>query len=81
MMHGFGFGFGWGGFLLMILFWGVLIAAAVAVVRALFSGVSPKKPTDPSRDENALEILNRRYASGEVSRDEYETIRQDLKTS
>lgn len=81
MMHGFGFGLGWGGFLLMILFWGLLIFAAVAVVKALFSRGSDSQRTDSDREEKALEILNKRYASGEVSRDEYETIKQDLRGS
>ena len=81
MMHGFGFGFGWPGFLLMILIWALLIAGAVGVVKVLFSSGSGNKTANSFRDENALEILNRRYASGEVSREEYASIKQDLMKS
>lgn len=76
MMHW--FGFGWGGFLVMILVWGVLIAAAVALVRALFTGGGTSQGAGLTREENALDILNKRYAKGEVSREEYEMIKRDL---
>jgi len=76
MMHW--FGFGWSGFLVMILIWGLLIAAAVALVKALFSWGSSSQGTRLSREEDSLEILKKRYARGEVSRDEYELIKGDL---
>ncbi len=77
MMHG--FGYGWGGFLFMILLWGLLIVAVVGLVKVLFSGGNVRKTKDFPEDEDALAILNRRYAGGEVSREEYETIKKDLK--
>lgn len=76
MMHGFGFGIGGG--LLMLLFWGLLIVGAVWVIRSLFSGGSNSSFRQSEREESAKEILDRRYASGEINRDEYETMKGDL---
>jgi putative membrane protein len=76
MMHGFGFGYG--GWLVMILFWGLLIVGAVWLIRSLFSGGNYSSFRRSDREESAKEILDRRYASGEISREDYETMKQDL---
>ena len=63
---------GFGG-VFMILFWALIILGIVALGRWLFSstgsGDSGKRP---------LEILQQRYARGEIDRDQYERMRQDL---
>jgi putative membrane protein len=76
MMHW--FGFGWSGFLVMVLVWGLLIAAAVALVKALFSGGTANKEIGLHQGDQALDILKQRYARGEINQKEYETIKQDL---
>ena len=83
-MHG--FGFGWGGMifggLLMLLFWGVVIALVVFAVRALTrsgSGRTTPSAGSPTQTrDQALEILRERYARGEISKDEFNSMRQDL---
>ncbi len=83
-MHG--FGFGWGGMILgglmMLLFWGVIIALIVLALRALSRSGSGRTtpPAGPSGQagDQALEILRERYARGEITKDEYTTMRQDL---
>ncbi len=66
---------GWGtaifGTLMMLVFWGAVIAAIVLVVRAL-SG-----PRAASGD-GALEALRHRLAAGEISPEEFERIRKVL---
>ena len=79
MMHW--FGFGWAGILFMVLVWGLLIAAAVALVKVLFSGGSANQGAGPQSKEHAMEILKQRYARGEISREEFELIKQDLNRS
>ncbi len=83
-MHG--FGFGWGGMifggLLTLLFWVVVIALVVFAVRALSRSGSgratpPAGSPGPAPDQ-ALEILRERYARGEITKDEYTSMRQDL---
>ena len=69
-MGGYGMmGFG-GGWIVMLLFWGVLIWLVVMLVGAAQSG---KKDDDPST------ILKRRYASGEISKKQYEELKKELK--
>jgi putative membrane protein len=77
-------GFGWGGWLLgglmMLLFWGGIIALVFFSIRAI-SGSSNRTATRQSNNgENALNIVKMRYARGELSKEEYETIRSDLET-
>jgi putative membrane protein len=71
-MHAFG-----GGLVLLVLLG--LIGGAVAL---LLTGTARRKERTGDRtaeDEPArLDILKRRYASGEVTREEYERIREDL---
>ena len=77
-MMGFGMGFGIVGLLLMVFFWAGLIALAVWPVRGLFptAGQTPSAPTD--RGPSAREILDRRYARGEISREEYNWIKGSI---
>jgi putative membrane protein len=75
MMHDGGWGMGWGG-MGMILFWGVLVLAVAFAVRWVRrqSGDGDARPSP----ESALDILKRRYARGEISREQYEAMKKDL---
>jgi putative membrane protein len=75
-MMGFGMGFGFIGLLFMVLFWGGLILGGIWLVRTLFDN-SPGTSISP-RQPSAREILDQRYARGEISREEYELIKADL---
>ena len=55
----------------------VVFLAAAAVVLALLLSVRKHRDTGRSR-EGAREILQQRYADGEISRDEYLQILNDL---
>ena len=77
-----GMGFGLLGLLVMLLFWVGLILLAVWLVRAIFTG-SSNSHTYTSRhgestNSNALEILAQRYARGEITREQYEIMKEDL---
>jgi len=71
MGNGYGMGFG-GGF--MWLFWILLIGVVLWAVWALVG--SGGRPID--RRRTPLEILEERYAKGEIDQQEYERIRRDL---
>ncbi len=78
-----GFGFGLGGilpFVLTILFWAVIIGAVVWLVSGLFSRRAAGNPpvSTASTPESALDILQKRYARGEITKAEYEDMRRDL---
>ena len=74
MMGGGGMG------IIMILFWVAVLTAVGLLVSGLISRRSSSDDTvrNESVDFSALEILKQRYASGEISKFEYENMRQDL---
>lgn len=78
MMWGYdGFGFGGIGMGIgMLLFWGVIIAGIVLLIRG--AGKSPGSIAG-DRNKNALDILRERYAKGEIDKAEFEQKRDDLK--
>lgn len=69
-------GIGGVGLLLMILLWAGLIALAVWLVRSLFPSVNRSTAARESSGLSAREILARRYARGEINREEYESMRE-----
>jgi putative membrane protein len=73
-LWGLGMGLGW---LAMLAFWGVLIAGAILLFRALV-GPRGAGPTGPVGGDSALEILKRRYAAGELTSEQYQQMRQEL---
>ncbi len=78
MWHGMG-GFGWGlgGMLVMEVFWLALAAALVWVVRAVWERAAPRERHGRG-PESPREILQRRYARGEIDRVEFEEKRRTL---
>ncbi|WP_217633938.1 SHOCT domain-containing protein [Raineyella antarctica] len=75
---GMGWGMGWGAMIGMVVFWIVLIALiAWAVSRLLparrVEGGSPQPP-----QETPEEILDRRFARGEIDLETYQTQREVL---
>jgi putative membrane protein len=84
-------GFGGLGLLFILLFFVSIIGLAVWLVSTLFprvggpSGYTTVSPPgdrpslpDAGTQDSALDILKRRYARGELSKAEYEAIREDL---
>jgi putative membrane protein len=67
---GIGFGFGW---FLMILFWVILVLGVVYLIKLIAVGAKKGE-----KEETALDILNKRYAKGEINREEFEKIKNDL---
>ena len=60
------------GMLFMALFWVALIVGAVLIVKWLIG------PGGTSREVSALEILKRRYARGEIDKQEFDERKRDL---
>ena len=85
MMWGNGFGMGGGWFLgglMMLLFWAAVIGLIVWAITAFSRRQSgrtdyPSSPQAPQGDR-ALQIAKERYARGELSREQYDEIRQTL---
>ena len=76
MMGWYGGGMGWAGWLGMGLFWLVLIAAIVLLVVRLLPGSSGQG--GGARLETPEEILDRRFAQGEIDLETYQKQRAAL---
>ena len=76
-MHG-GWGWGWMSLMMvvMVLFWGAVIAGIVWLVRGASWG--PMPPERDVRKETPAEILDRRFAEGEISEEDYSARREVL---
>ena len=72
MWNGMG-SWGWGGGFGMILFWGVIIAVVVFVMRNAGNNTEAGEG-----DKTPLNILKQRYARGEIGKDEFEQKKRDL---
>jgi putative membrane protein len=72
-----GYGWGWGlfGLFFMLLFWVLVIVGVVFLVRWL---VEQSRPQSSGGGETALDILKKRYARGEINREEFEAKKRDL---
>jgi len=82
-MMNFGFGpFGSFGWIFMIVFWGLIIWAIIAVIRGgLGKGHMCGHDHDDDahvKDKSPLEILKERYAKGEIDKKEFEDKKKDL---
>jgi putative membrane protein len=66
-----GLGMGFGG-LVMLAFWGVVIAGVILLIRSV-GGTQ-----GALWHETPLTVLKRRYAAGQITREQYEQMRNDL---
>lgn len=82
MDYGMGWGMGWGWFGMM-LFWliplFIVITLGAAAIKYLFSGSTRSGTAAGSDRDRAFEVLEERYARGEIGREEYLQKRDDLK--
>ena len=72
----FGMGFGGGG-IFMILFWVLIILGVIYLVKMLLGDGS----TEQKKGESAQEVLEKRFARGEMSKEEFEDAIEVLKRS
>ena len=65
-------GLGW---LFMIIFWVLIILGVVYLVK-LIAGTGAKK--EATKDETPLEILKKRYAKGEITKEQFDQMKEDI---
>lgn len=74
MMYGGGV-FGW---LMMVLIVLLVVAVGIGLTRLLFTGGHRPSAGSPAPHKSALDILEERYARGEIDKDEFEEKRKTL---
>jgi putative membrane protein len=74
-----GWGMGWFGMIFMMIFWVLVIVGLVFLIKWLIQATSSGK-TDRRTGPKAIDILKERYARGEISKEEFETMKQDLQS-
>ncbi len=67
--YGWGMGFGW---VFMVLFWVLVILGIIYLIQLIARGSKKENA------ETALDILKKRYARGEITKEEFEKIKDDL---
>ncbi len=70
MMH---YGFGYGG-----MFMGIIFLVGIGLLIYFIVQARKMKDQTPTRNESHLDILKRRYAKGEIAKEEYERMKKDL---
>ncbi|OGW57297.1 MAG: hypothetical protein A2Z09_01120 [Nitrospirae bacterium RBG_16_43_8] len=67
---GMGAGFGW---LLMVIFWILIVLGAVYLIKFIVGRAKRME-----REDSPLDILKKKYAKGEISKEEFEEKKKDI---
>jgi len=70
---GMGSSMGWFGWIFMILFWGLIIGLVILLIQRLTD-----QGKNRENNNSALDILKKRYAQGEIDKQEFEEKKKDL---
>ena len=70
MMDGYGYGMGWI-WIIRLIFWILVLIGLVLLIKYLL-GITAKG------HETAIDILKKRYAKGEISKEEFEEKKKDI---
>ncbi len=75
--YGYGGGWGWmiGGWIMIVVFWGLVIVGIVALVRTLSDRGAAAQPKE---HDTPIEILRRRYVAGELTKEQFEEMKRDV---
>jgi putative membrane protein len=65
----------------MMLLWPLLLVGGAALLAWLMRQGRLGQPDSVTQPEPPLELLRKRYASGEINQEEYDRIRRDLEVS
>ncbi len=74
LMYGYHYGMGW--MLLGLVFWIAIITGVVLLV--LWIVAKSGKFRHEQKEDSALEILNKKYVRGEISKEHYQEMKKDI---
>jgi putative membrane protein len=69
---------GWIGGIFMMIFWILVIVALALFIRWLASAGGNRSRLLPGPGESAVDILRKRYARGELTKEQFESMKRDL---
>jgi putative membrane protein len=72
--HRVGFGFGIIPFIFEVVFWVLIVAMIVSLVR----GSKNQTNDETGTENNYIEIIKERYAKGEIDKKQFEQLKKDL---
>ena len=67
------YGMGAWGWWWMILVWVIIIVAAIFIIKSIVG-----KGTGSQHHETPLDVLKRRYAAGEITKEQFDQMKKDL---
>lgn len=79
--HEWDMGFGW---VFMFFFWVLVVMGIIYLIQLIAKGSKSGSQENreiflgASREDSAIDILKKRYARGEITKDEFEKLRDDL---
>jgi len=79
-MMGYGYGMSWYGHILMLIFWVAVIVGIIFLIRWLVVSSHTGGQGATYGADTALDILRKRYARGEIDKQEFEEKKKDLLT-
>ncbi|MBN2031275.1 SHOCT domain-containing protein [bacterium] len=77
-MHDWGmmnWGWGWGGMIFQLLFWFVIIGVIIWGIKYMTDHTQRSRHDS---EEDAIDILKKRYARGEIDKKEFDSKKKDL---
>jgi putative membrane protein len=77
-MMGWGYGGGWFSSIIGIIFLVAVVIGVFFLIRWMITASSKQGGRESGAGESALEILRKRYARGEINKEEFEEKKKDL---
>lgn len=74
----YGFGFGCFGIILQVLFWALVIGLGLWLIGGWKKIGRHDAPVSALQPESALVILKKRYARGEITKEQFDEMKRDL---
>ena len=71
-------GMGWFGMIFMLLFWVLVIVGIVFLIRWLVQNTGGRSSSGVGTSSQAMDILKERYAKGEITHDEFESMKKEI---
>lgn len=77
------FGGGYGhmsgpGFILMIIFWGLVVWAVITGIRMISGGQDHPCRNGGAKEDGAMKLLRERYVKGEITDEQFERMKKTL---